>query len=614
MNRYYTTWQSDNGYNYQLTIIPSHDYIDAVDTITSGYTNTLQLPASFLLETMTLDTELGEIPAGLVSQTLEIEVNLASLQGSNALDELRAALLRGTTATLYPIKSVGGFTYTNFFNCFNTFILECDNGTGTLTPIFIGCQKFAGENEITITNLTNVVSFKIELFDVMRCIGEMITPEFWAEELEAKNAVIDWGNGYSQNEQTEHKKLRCGTTYADKFGGFTRTGAIDLTIEPYVYHATTFERMASKITEMYAGHLRALIPNYSNPISVPVPFAKAWTFYRNRLDFQDTLTTAPKIGYISDIKNTETGNTDGGPHVDKNAFLAFNNFHEVLKLIAEQSLEIYRLSYSKSTVAGWFGATFTSDFCLPLEKSGGVVNGILFNTANITSDVKLKMLQETLAEATANVKTITGDKDTQEYPAGRQGTSGDNSKDLQLVFHNLTLATDRKQDTVINGQIIPNSVQYDTVDIANYYVRNGIASGQIVYNDAGTIRKVDTQCRVSYNYGFTEPATTSLDGLFIGRNAAIIKEQQEAGLPVTLANALVTIMGDPKQAVAEFGTIIEAVKYTDVGKEARIDFNALNPLLTAIYNANTARAVITKHSHNINTNEVSLTLRVHGLT
>jgi hypothetical protein len=152
------------------------------------------------------------------------------------------------------------------------------------------------------------------------------------------------------------------------------------------------------------------------------------------------------------------------------------------------------------------------------------------------------------------------------------------------------------------------------VDIANYYVRNGIASGQIVYNDAGTIRKVDTQCRVSYNYGFTEPATTSLDGLFIGRNAAIIKEQQEAGLPVTLANALVTIMGDPKQAVAEFGTIIEAVKYTDVGKEARIDFNALNPLLTAIYNANTARAVITKHSHNINTNEVSLTLRVHGLT
>jgi hypothetical protein len=607
MNRYYTTWQSDNGYNYQLTIIPSHDYIDAVDTITYGYTNTLQLPASFLLETMTLDTELGEIPAGLVSQTLQIEVNIASLQGTTPLNDLRTALLRGTTATLYPIKSVGGFTYTNFFNCFNTFILECDYGTGTLEPIFIGGQKFAAENEITVTNLTNVVTYKIELFDIMRCIGEMITPEFWAQELGAKNAVIDWGNGYSQNEQTEHKKLRCGTTYAETLTGFERTGAIDLTIEPYVYHATTFERMASKVAEMYAGHLRALIPNYSNPVAVPVPFAKAWTFYRNRLDFGDTLVSVSKIGYICDIKNTETGNTDGGPHVDKNAFAAFNNFHEVLKLIAEQSLEIYRLSYSKSTVAGWFGASYTADFCLPLEKSGGLINGILFDTANIVSDVKIKLLQETLAEATANVKTITGGKDTQEYPAGRQGTSGDNSKDLQVIFHNLTLATDRKNEGV-------TATQLDTIDNATYYVRNGIASGHIIYNDAGTVRKVDTQCKVSYNYGFTEPATTSLTGLFIGRNAAIIKEQQEAGLPVTLTSAMVTIMGDPKQAVAEFDTIIEAVKYSDVGKEARIDLNALNPLLTAIYNANTARAVITKHSHNINTNEVSLTLRVHGLT
>lgn len=611
MTRFYSQWTSENGYTYKLYIVPSHDYIDAVDTAFGGFATDVELPGSFLLETMSLTTELNEIPAGLVSQTLEIEVNLAALQGTTALNDLRAQLLRGTTQTLYPIKQTGAFAVTNYFSCFNTFYLLCDNGMGVFSPIFIGCQKFAGENELNITQLDNVVSFKIELYDIMRCIGEMIKQPFWTEELKAQNASIDWGAGYSENEQTEHKKLRSGTTYADVLVGFQRTGAIDLTVEPYVYHATTFERMQSKINEMYLGHLRALIPNYSNTLSVPVPFAKAWTFYRNRLDFSDTLVTAPKIGYIAEIKNTETGRTDGGPHVDKNGFAAFSNFHEILRLICEQSFEIWRLQYSWSSVAGWFGAQYVADYVLPETKSGTDPNGILFNTSNIITDVKIKLLQETLAEATANVKTIGGEKDTNEFPAGSQGTSGDNSKDLQVIFHNLTLATDRKNEAGVNN---PNAAQFDAQDNATYFVRNGISVGQIVYNDAGRIKKVDTQCRASWNYSYTEPAVTSLAGRFIGRNAAIIKEQQEAGLPLTLASAMVAVLSDPRQAVAEFDSIIETVKYTDVGKECRIDFNALNPLLVSIYNANTARGVITKHVHNVKDNTVNLSIRVHGLT
>ena len=609
ITRFYSQWTSENGHVYKLYIVPSHDYIDAVDTAYGGFATDVELPGSFLLENMSLTTELNEIPAGLVSQALEIEVNLAALQGTSPLNDLRAQLLRGTTQTLYPIKQSGAFAVTNYFSCFNTFYLLCDYGTGTFNPIFIGCQKFAGENELNITPLDNVVTFKIELYDIMRCIGEMIKQPFWTEELKAQNTVIDWGDGYSDNEQTEHKKLRSGTTYKEKLIGFQRTGAIDLTVEPYVYHATTFERMQSKINEMYLGHLRALIPNYSNTLSVPVPFAKAWTFYRNRLDLLDERVIAPKIGYISEIKNTETGRTDGGPHVDKNAFAAFTNFHEVLRLICEQSLEIWRIQYTWSSVAGWFGAQYVADFVLPETKSGTDPNGILFNTTNIITDVKIKLLQETLAEATANVKTINGDKDTNEFPAGSQGTSGDNSKDLQVIFHNLTLATDRRSEAGINN------TQTDTQDNAVYFTRNGISVGQIVYNDAGRIKKVDTECKASWNYGYTKPPVTSLQDLFIGGVIpAIIKEQQEAGLPLTLASAMVAVLSDPRQGVAEFDSIIETVKYSDVGKECRIDFNALNPLLVSIYNANTARGVITKHVHNIKDNTVNLSIRVHGLT
>lgn len=609
ITRFYSQWTSENGYTYKLYIVPSHDYIDAVDTAFGGFAPDVQLPASFLLETINLTTELGDIPAGIVSQTLEIEVNLAALQGTTALNNLRAQILRGTTQTLYPIKQTGAFAVTNYFSCFNTFYLLCDYGTGVFAPIFIGCQKFAAENELNISQLDNVVPFKIELFDIMRCIGEMIKQPFWTEELKAQNTVIDWGGGYSENEQTEHKKLRSGTTYDAP--RLPRTGAIDLTVEPYVYYATTFERMQSKINEMYAGHLRALIPHYSNVAAVPVPFAKGFTFYRNRLDLTDSLVTAPKIGYIAEIKNTETGRTDGGPHVDKNAFGAFTNFHEVLKAIAEQSFELWRLQYSWSQFAGWFSAQYVADFVLPETKSGTDPNGILFDTSNIITDVKVKLLQETVAEATANVKTIGGEKDTKEFPAGSQGTSGDNSKDLQVMFHNLTLATDRKQESGINN--IGNT-QYDRDDDASYFIRNGIACGQIVYNDAGRIKKVDTVCKASWNYGSIQPGISSLVDRFIGRNGAIIKEQQEAGLPLTLASAMVAVLSDPRQAVAEFDSIIETVKYTDVGKECRIDFNALNPLLVSIYNANTARGVITKHVHNIKDNTVNLSIRVHGLT
>ena len=126
ITRFYSQWTSENGHVYKLYIVPSHDYIDAVDTAVGGFATDVELPASFLLETMSLTTELGEIPAGLVSQTLEIEINLAALQGTAALNNLRAQLLRGTTQTLYPIKQTGAFAVTNYFSCFNTFYLLCD--------------------------------------------------------------------------------------------------------------------------------------------------------------------------------------------------------------------------------------------------------------------------------------------------------------------------------------------------------------------------------------------------------------------------------------------------------------------------------------------------------
>ena len=48
LNKYYTTWTSDDSQMYKLEIIPSHTHTDTTDTHTSGFVNT-QLPNDFLL-------------------------------------------------------------------------------------------------------------------------------------------------------------------------------------------------------------------------------------------------------------------------------------------------------------------------------------------------------------------------------------------------------------------------------------------------------------------------------------------------------------------------------------------------------------------------------------
>ena len=77
LNKYYTTWTSDDSQMYKLEIIPSHTAIDAVDTINSGFVN-VQLPNDFLLKDMAFEASLGDIPLGIATQTLKVTFNLGA--------------------------------------------------------------------------------------------------------------------------------------------------------------------------------------------------------------------------------------------------------------------------------------------------------------------------------------------------------------------------------------------------------------------------------------------------------------------------------------------------------------------------------------------------------
>ena len=176
--RFVTTWTSEDSIQWRMYIIPS-----SVDYITGGTSSNVTLPSEFLLRDMTLETELGSIPAGLVSQVLKINVNIAALQGTQALIDLRADLLRGTTTKRVPLNSDGtAYLASDLtleqreFDAFNTFVLQYDDGSGYKTA-FIGCQKYSAENELEITALDNVITFSIEIYDVFRCIGEIVNQD-----------------------------------------------------------------------------------------------------------------------------------------------------------------------------------------------------------------------------------------------------------------------------------------------------------------------------------------------------------------------------------------------------------------------------------------------------
>jgi hypothetical protein len=600
-NRFYTQFEDEQGWQYTLYILPSNANINDLQLFLDSALTTftlVELPDDFLMKSMSIETELGEIPAGLVSQVLTLNVNLAALQGTTNFNELRECLLKGYVQEGNPYQSNQFINNSFFFPRFNTFILMVNDGSGD-RPVFIGCQKFAAENELTLTMLDSVINYKIECFDVMRFIGENIFGNLWASwflSIGSNANALDYGNGYSIARNTTYNDILIGTAYysgaQDEETEETRETAID----KFSFTVNTFANLKALIDVMLTQYMRSITWNNSSSLSVPVPFEKAWTFYAPRANAGDSFGgIIGKPAFVSEIIKTENGNTTlmGGAIKDTTAFGKFQNFYEIFLGLIENSLEIYRLNLSWQSVTGAFGVSYTSDFIRPLTSSG-----ITFNQSNVYSDVKMKLFQETVKSAKTSVSTLQGEKDSKQFPY-QEGVSSDNGKDVELIFHNLPTASNYRMtsETTPEGRMIIR--------------KSSINAGMIVWNDSGRIKRPDTQCQFKYS----NTDSISLNYEVIERDDAVtvqhIIEQQQAGLPFTIAYALVKAFGDSKQVDLEFKTKHSTCGFEDVGANCTINLNDLNPLITQIYNANTGTGVITKHKLDLYSGTVDISIRMY---
>ena len=608
--RFVTTWTSEDAIQYRLYIIPS-----SVDYISPGLSSDVTLPTEFLLRDMKLDTDIGDIPAGLTSQVLKLNVNLAALQGAANLVSLREDLLRGTTTLKYPKTSAGAnVTAAGQFKAFNTFILQYDDGSGYKT-MFIGCQKFSAENQLEITSLQNVVSFSLEIYDVTRCIGEAITETAWCEFLQN---ISDTTGGLVENENTFYTQVANGYDYRPTWGTPGKYWALDVAPGGMNFRIQRLDKLFSKINEMYSSYLRTLTQKTGSSYSMDQIWSLSMEFYKLRADNN----TAPSaLSYypfiITEIWN-DKGEIIGGAFRDSTVFAQYKNFHDVLKSLFEQSLQTYRLSYSQSgSNPQSYTVTYTADYVLPQN----FYSLTPFARSNIYGSVKVKLLSETLNQMTLNVSTLKGRSDVESYIAANQSTASDDGKDINVMFHNYPVVTDR--------EVWNDTEEYNYSSLMDEgYFRNAVSAGMLVYVDdtSGRVKKIDTKCGVNGYFtssyepdyyfqaadGYTEGSLFKIY-MYFEQTKSASDSTKGAGLCNVIAQTFVDIFGNPKQAIADFATTFGVLKFTGVGMSCIIDYNDLNPLLSSIYGTNTANAVVLKTSHDVYSGMVDTTIRIHGL-
>jgi hypothetical protein len=589
--RFVTTWTSEDSIQWRMYIIPS-----SVDYITPALSSNVTLPSEFLLRDMSLDTELGSIPAGLVSQVLKINVNIAALQGTTALNDLRVDLLQGTTTKKRPLNSDGtpwidAFTTTEQteFDAFNTFVLQYNDGSGFKTA-FIGCQKYSAENELEITALDNVITFTIEIYDIQRCIGEAITPHIWSRLLMRDSTTVNYSASVALSESTEFTQLYSGFMLDDPN---TNYAMLDILPDGFSMYISTFARLKTKIGEMYSKYLRAL----TGKLTASFVCHDIFTYSVFLKDSSNNFILPQYLCYVSEIYDNQ-GQLVGGALGDSKMFAQFTNFYEAYKMLCDNALETVRPTYSfTSGNPDAYTITMVSSNPYPVLATPSIT----FDQDNTYSNFKIKMFSEVLNQVTTEVTSITGNSDTTSFPSGKQGTSGDNSKDLKIMFHNVPQLTSRSA----------NLASYADIPYSSFikWQRNTINSGYLLYFEASNIIIVPKPI-VNVFFGGEDYAAPTDTSPYIDPSTQVIWKQQNACLPQTISEAMVNFLGRKKQAEATLTTNFTTAKFTDVGKRCTIDLVDYNTLLESIYGEETALAVMTKHSHKVYEGMADITLRI----
>jgi hypothetical protein len=498
------------------------------------------------------------------------------------------------------------FGYGNF-QCFNTFILSrSDNGGSTYVPIFIGCQKFAAENDIELTKLSPVIKLSIEIYDITRCIGEMIRPEIWFAYLKATSDAVNYGEycttfvkedkNYNRIQISSHNQVRSSKTLLE-----------DRLTNGLTFKIQTFEQLYVKITKMYSDHFRSIMCEYVTLdfgtffTAMNFKSQRTWTTSATNFSDQDNtvcyISEINQVGYSSNLHPLIYGNCIGGMLFDKEGFGQYSNFHEIAVALFENFMQKVNYEYEITNTPN-IAVDLVPDYVIPTVSAQFAAS-----QGNLYDSIKFKLFNETLNTCKAVVSNIKGDSDTTDWSYSTQTTSGDNSKDLKFLFHNLPLLTYRNNTLLGEEEGLPYDIFY----------RNTINIGTLVYlSEDGIVRKVDSQCITGWFYDSINYSTTIDTSQTLIQQ--IITEQQQSGLMQNACFAIVQFMGLSTFKLAEFRTRASLLKPEKFSKYGTLNYYTLNPIIGDWDPAGTlARGTITKYNLDIWSGMADVTMMINGV-
>jgi hypothetical protein len=286
--------------------------------------------------------------------------------------------------------------------------------------------------------------------------------------------------------------------------------------------------------------------------------------------------------------------------IDKEGFGQFSNFHEVLVSLQENFMQKTTYSYSINNTPQ-IDILLVTDTAIPQQSL--IQTSFQARQSTVYDSIKFKLFNETLNTCKAVVSNILGDSDTTEWSYSLQTTSGDNSKDLKFLFHNLPLLTYR--NNLILGQ--EEGLDYDI------YYRNTINIGTLVYlSEDGIVRKVDSQCKTDWNYDYVDFFTNINTSQNLTQQ--IITEQQQSGLMQNSCAAIVQFMGLATFKLAEFRTRQALLKPETFGGWGTIEYDNLNSIISDWDPSGTlARGTVTKYSLDIYSGMTDITMMINGV-
>lgn len=567
--QYQYAFTDKNGWGWTIDIIPNKSVMEF--EYNSDLLDVVSLPAGFFLDdALSITSDLGDIPAGIVGSTAKCVINLSSINDAQ-YDVLRESILSINVDAWYALQqganvqafeslgNYGGIETNFYFKPYNTYIFKTNYGSGGYSVFWMGCQKPNPNNVLTVTEQSNILTLEIELDNLFKCICEQINTKHLAIALRYStkicNAILSLG---------EFTEKQTGNTDYNLF----HWGAPDTQSK-----FKTFLTLKDNLQSLIAAVFRIFIHNTQASISTfPLPFS-TWG-YRQHTKFgvnTNISVSNNEVGYISEIwlTNKNPQELKGGVHVDDNCFNKFTNLYDILKNIAESSLETWRVSYTNTTMSINSNAIF----------DGANANGFLLTSATAFSDVKIDFTQgRGLSSTEVNVESVKGKFNSEEFRYSDYGTDGDNTKTISTMFHNMP----------VNGEDDPITDTWQ-----NKYEYKFMPAGMIIYQQVGDI--VGDYRRVRADVLIKGQTLARPDKRTNNSVTQSIYEQQQSCSPSITAMVLYNEMSNAGQLIFEFDTsmilrvsplqpfTVNNQRPEDVGKSAVVYMNQLNPYLTGTY-------------------------------